>query len=170
MWQPSNLTPEQKEERRLAAATLLEAADLSQAQIARHLGVSRRTVSIWARQFTQGGKEALCRRMHSGRKPRLDAKQWQQVLDRLRQGAKAAGFPTERWTLARIQSLLAEQFGVHYNAHYLSECLRRLDWSVQEPAAPARERNDLLVEAWLAGQWPRIKKSLSNRCPDSLCG
>lgn len=169
MWQPSNLTPEQKEERRLVAVALLQSGRMSQAQIARHLGVSRRTISIWARHITEGGKDALRRRVHPGRKPRLDAKQWQQVLDTLQQGAQAAGFPTERWTLSRIQSVILDQFGVHYNAHYLSERLHRLDWSVQEPAAPARERNDQLVEAWLKGDWPRIKKSLSNRCPDRLC-
>jgi transposase len=170
MWQPRNLTPEQKEERRLAAARLLQTGQSSHAHIARHLGVSRRTVIRWANQLTAGGEEALCRRVPTGRKPRLDTQQWQQVLDTLQQGAQAAGFPTERWTLSRIQSLILEQFGVHYNAHYLSKRLHHLDWSVQEPAAPARERNDQLVEAWLKGDWHRIKKSLSNRCPDRLCG
>lgn len=170
MWQPSNLTPEQREERRLVAAALLQAGHLSQAQIARHLGVSRRTVSIWARQLTEGGEEALHRRLHAGRKPRLDATQWQQLLQTLHQGAQAAGFPTERWTLVRIQSVIAQQFGVHYNAHYLSACLHRLHWSVQQPATPARERSDLLVQAWLQGDWPRIKKSLTDRGADRLPG
>jgi transposase len=168
MWQPSNLTPEQKEERRLAAVGLLQTGRMSQAQIARQMGVSRRTVSIWARQFKEGGKEALRRRVHSGRKPRLEAHQWQQVLETLAKGAQSAGFPTERWTLSRIQRVILQQFSVAYNAHYLSERLHRLGWSVQNPAVSPRERSEVLVEAWLQGDWPRIKKSLSNRSADRL--
>ncbi len=170
MWQPRNLTPAQKEERRLAAARLLQTGQYSHTQIARDFGVSRRTVLRWAYQLRAGGEKALHRRVPTGRKPRLEAQQWQQVLDTLQQGAQAAGFPTQRWTLSRIQSVILQQFGVRYNAHYLGKCLHRLNWSVQEPAAPARERSDLLVEAWLKGDWPRIKKSLSSRCSDCLCG
>jgi transposase len=168
MWHPSKLTSEQKEERRLAAARLLQAGQQSQTEIARQMGVRRQTVSRWALQLSEGGEEALRQRVKPGRKPRLETQQWQQVLDILRQGAKAAGFPTERWTLARIQSVISLQFGIHYNAHYLSERLHRLGWSVQEPAAQARERSDLLVEAWLKGDWSRIKKSLSDRSADCL--
>src|SRR5215218_5953875 len=40
-WRPTRLTPEQVEERRLAAARLLHRGRMTQAAIARHLGVSR---------------------------------------------------------------------------------------------------------------------------------
>src|SRR5437773_591752 len=123
MWYPSNLTSEQKEERRLAAAHLLQTGQMSQTQIARLVGVRRQTVSRWAHQFSEGGEEALGRRVKTGRKPRLDAPQWQQVLQILQQGAQAAGFPTQRWTLARIQEVLLQRFGVAYNANYLSQRL-----------------------------------------------
>ena|SRR5437868_2847516 len=170
MWQPRNLTPEQKEERRLAAAHLLQTGQSSHAQIARQFGVSRRTVIRWGHQLAAGGEKALCRRVQTGRKPRLDAPQWQQVLATLQQGGQAAGFPTERWTLARIQSVIVQQFGVVYNAHYLSQRLHGLGWSAQEPGVSPQERSEMLVEAWLKGDWPRIKKSLSNRSADRLCG
>ena len=41
VWRPTHLTSEQMEERRLVAATLLRQGQLSQADIARHVGVSR---------------------------------------------------------------------------------------------------------------------------------
>ena len=45
VWRPAHLTPEQLEERRLAAARLLRQGRLCQAEIARQLGVSRASVS-----------------------------------------------------------------------------------------------------------------------------
>jgi DNA-binding CsgD family transcriptional regulator len=44
MWQPSKLTPEQIEERRMEGGRLLREGNLSQAEIARRLGVSRSLV------------------------------------------------------------------------------------------------------------------------------
>ena len=48
VWRPAHLTSEQMEERRLAAAALLRQGRLSQADIARQLGVSRASISRWA--------------------------------------------------------------------------------------------------------------------------
>lgn len=126
------------------------------------MGVSRKTASRWAQQLQVGGTQALLSRRQSGRKARLETHQWQQLLERLQQGARAAGFETERWTLWRIQWMIREQFGVCYNTRYLSQKLRQLGWSVQKPAVYARERSDELVEAWLRGDWPRIQQRLAS--------
>lgn len=142
MWQPEQLTTQQKQERRLAAARLLRKGQMSQAQIARHLGVSRQTVSHWAQELEQGGLLALHSRSKTGRKPHLDAQQWQQVLALLQQGAQqgaqAAGFTTQRWTLWRIRWVIwviEQEFGVSYNTNYLSQKLHQLGWSLGlEPA------------------------------------
>lgn len=158
MWSPKTLTPEQQQERRLTATRLLQSGQLTQGQVAREIGVSRQSVSRWAQQLTSVGGQALCRRPHTGRNPSLSVAQWQTVLTTLRAGAQASGFPTERWTLARIQSVISGRFGVRYNAHYLSERLHALGWSVQVPEVTARERNEALVQAWLRDDWPRIKK------------
>jgi transposase len=161
VWQPEQLTTQQKQERRLAAARLLRQGHLSQAQIARHVGVSRQTVSRWAQQLEQGGLQALHSRSKTGRKPHLNIKQWQQVLALLQQGAQAAGFTTQRWTLWRIRWVIEQEFGVNYNTNYLSQKLHQLGWSRQKPAVYARERNDELVQAWLKGDWPRIQQRLA---------
>ncbi len=160
MWQPMKLTAQQKEERRLEGARLLQAG-WTQADIARHLKVDRRTVSRWQQRLQAGGTEALRTGCRTGRKPYLDAQQWQQVLGLLEQGAQAAGFTTERWTLWRIQWLIREKFGVCYNTNYLSQKLQQLGWSRQKPAVYARERSDELVQAWLKGDWPRIQQRLA---------
>jgi len=134
-------------ERRLAAVPLLQESTLSQSEIARTLGVSRQSVCRWARQLDASGKPGLAPRRHTGRPSYLSAEQWQMVLATLRNGAQAAGFPTERWTLSRIAQVIEKQFGVHYNANYLSVRLHSLGWSVQVPDVTARERNEELVQA-----------------------
>ena len=53
MWQPSKLTPEQIEERRMEGGRLLREGNLSHAEIARRLGVSRSAVSQWAQPIKQ---------------------------------------------------------------------------------------------------------------------
>lgn len=163
MWQPHRLTPEQLEERRLQAGRLLRAGRLSQAEIARRFGVSRMAVSLWARRLRseQQRLAALKRLPKSGRPPRLTHQQWEELLGILEQGAIRSGFDTERWTLPRIRTVIRRHWGVTYHTAYLSVRMRELGWSAQVPACRARERDEELIRAWLARDWPRIKKRLA---------
>jgi transposase len=169
IWRPNNLTRAQREERRLEAGRLLQTGQLSLADIARQLGVSRMTVSRWAKRLAQhqGDIGSLKNRGIPGRPPRLTAAQWHQVLALLQQGALKAGFDTDRWTLRRIRALILLEFGVDYHAHYLARRLKALGWSPQRPAIYARERDDELVRAWLRHDWSRIKKRLVAQGPRS---
>ena len=162
IWRPNHLTRAQREERRLEAGRLLQTGQVSQAEIARRLGVSRMTVSRWAKRLAQyqGGIRGLKNRGVPGRPPRLTAAQWSQVLEWLQHGALRAGFDTDRWTLRRVRALILVEFGVDYHAHYIARRLKALGWSPQRPAVYAKERNDELVRAWLRHDWSRIKKRL----------
>ena len=59
VWRPTHLTSEQMEERRLVAATLLCQGQLAQAEIARHVGVSRASACRWAATLAQEGPRGL---------------------------------------------------------------------------------------------------------------
>ncbi|HEY8460857.1 MAG TPA: winged helix-turn-helix domain-containing protein [Blastocatellia bacterium] len=76
----------------------------------------------------------------------------------MQRGPQVFGYEDERWTPGRIQRLIAERYGVSYNANYLSEKLRKSGWSLQQPVRVAREREEALVTEWLREHWPRIKK------------
>jgi transposase len=167
MWQPRKLTPEQLEERRLEAGRLLRAGRLSQAQIARRLGVSPAAVCQWAERLHScpHGLAALRRRAKPGRPPRLTPAQWQELLAVLARGATHAGFDTQRWTMPRVRALIRRRFGVTYHADYLSVCLRDLGWTPQVPSVRAAERDEGLIRAWLDRDWPRIKKRLAAKVP-----
>ena len=160
IWRPRHLTRSPREERRLEAARLLQAGRLSQAEIARRLGVSRMAVSQWAKHLRQHPDDlaSLKSRPRPGRPPRLTAGQWPHVRQRLTQGTLRAGFETERWTRQRIRALLVVAFGVHDHAHDLARRLKALRWSPQEPTVYAREREEALVQAWLTHDWRRMKK------------
>jgi transposase len=90
----------------------------------------------------------------------LSAREWQQIKRMILKGAIAAGFPTERWTLPRIQQAVSERFGIRYSTSWLSTRLRQLGLSVQRPRVVATKKDDLLAEAWLRRDWETIKKSV----------
>jgi putative transposase len=162
-WRPKKLTRKQMAERRAEGGRLLEAGEMSQAEIARHLGVSEATISRWKQAMGKGGAEALKARKASGRRPKLNTDERQQLVQKLEQGALAAGFPTEQWTQARVQQVIEQEFGVHYHRDYISRLLHGLGWSVQKPDPRAIERDEELIQAWLSKDWPRIKKSAADR-------
>ncbi|HEV2643671.1 MAG TPA: winged helix-turn-helix domain-containing protein [Candidatus Elarobacter sp.] len=141
-WRPRRLTTAQREERRLAAAVrfpALRAGRVSQAEVARALGVSPTAVSQWYAMWCKGGRAALKARPTPGRPPKLTARQWPRVRTLLLRGAVAAGFPTERWTLARIARVIQRTFGVSYHPRTLAPLLHAHGFSVQRsaPRAPA---------------------------------
>ena len=160
VWQPAHLTRGQMEERRLAAVHLLQAGRMTQAEIAREVGVSRASVTRWKQRLAEAGVRGLRRRKPPGRASRLTAAQWRQLGKMLDRGARAAGFDTERWTLRRVAAVVERRFGVQYHFRSLGRALRAQGFSPQQPIARAHERDDALVEAWLRRDWPRVKKGL----------
>ena len=161
VWQPARLTRAQMEERRLAAARLLRAHQVSAAEVARQVGVSRAAVTQWKHRLEQAGLRGLQQRRSAGRPARLTPAQWGQLLTLLQRGALAAGFETERWTLRRIAHVIEGTCGVRYHFRFLSRALHARGWSPQRPLPRARERDEALIAAWLRRDWPRIKRGLA---------
>jgi transposase len=159
VWRPTHLTSEQMEERRLVAATLLRQGQLSQADIARYVGVCR-----WAATLAQEGPRGLEARAIPGPSPRLDEKAWTRLGRLLDRGAVAAGFASERWTLGRIAALIEREFGVHYHPRYLERPLKAHGFSVQRPATRAKERDELVIAVWPKRDWVALKKSMDRPC------
>lgn len=146
-------------ERRLEGVKLLRQGKLSQAVIARQLGVSEAAVSQWQRQLNEGGLKALRSRRATGRPAKLSAAQLRKLVRLLKRGALANGFETERWTQGRIQQLIERTFEVTYHVNYVGRLMKHLGWSVQKPETRAIERDEAAIRAWLSHDWERIKKS-----------
>lgn len=93
---------------------LLKAGQLSQAEIARQLGVSRAAVSQWAQTVRQAGTRGLKPRRAPGSRSKLTCEQQCRLKHMVKQGAQASGFQTERWTLARVKQVIQREFHVNY--------------------------------------------------------
>jgi len=147
------------EERRMRAADHFAKGELSQAEIARRLGVSHQTVSDWHEKWKVGGKKALKAAGRAGRPPKLTESDLAKVDKALRRGAKANGYPTDLWTLARVAEVIEAETGVRYHPGHVWRVLRLMGWSRQRPARQATERDQAAIEAWVNERWPRVKKT-----------
>jgi transposase len=150
------LGPKAARRRRLQAARLF-AQGLSQAEVARRLGVSRQSASRWHARWRRGGRAGLAGPGRWGRPSRLSEADWRRVERALLAGAVAQGFDTDLWTLPRIAEVIWRLTGVSYHPGHVWWLLRRHDWSPQRPARRAAERDDAEVARWRAEEWPRIK-------------
>ena len=162
-WRPTKLTREQMEDRRREGFKLLKAGRLSQAVIARQLEVSEAAVSQWRKTLNDKGVPGTKARKANGRPTKLTAEERKTLRRILKRGAQAAGFPTERWTQARIQQVIQREWGVTYHSNYIGRLMASLGWSVQKPEPRPIERDEDLIRAWLSQDWRRIKKSAADR-------
>jgi transposase len=132
----------------------LFAAGHSQAQVAHQLGVARQNASRWHARWQAGGLAALASRGPTGSAPRLSEQQLAAVDQALRQGARAHGFDTDHWTLARITIVIGRLTGVGYHPGHTWKLLRRMGWRLQRPARRAVERDEQAIARWVAEDWP----------------
>jgi transposase len=135
---------------RLQAGALF-AAGHSQAEVAHQLGVARQNVSRWHAQWRQGGLQALRSAGPTGYAPRLSEEQLHRIDQALRQGARAHGFDTDHWTLARVATVIERLTGVAYHPGHVWKLLRH---RLQRPARRAIERDERAIARWVAEDWP----------------
>ena len=149
--------------RRLAVA---RAADGDEVQdIASSIGVSERSVWRWLARWRTGGEPALATRARAGRARKLSVRQEARILAWFDRSPVAFGFATERWTAPRVASLIDRTFGVRMNPRYLSRWLARRGITPQLPQRVTRERDQARNDAWIAGEWPLIKKKPATARP-----
>jgi transposase len=150
-------SPEALERRRRRAIQLLK-QNLPPVEVARRVGVDRRSVRRWKAAYLKQGERALRPKPAPGRPPKLSAADKSRLTAALLQGAKAAGFPTDLWTCPRVAQLIAKRFGVHYHVDHIGRLLRSLGFTPQKPARRALERDEEKIQRWVKEQWPRVKK------------
>lgn len=151
--------------RRLRGGRLL-LKGVSQAEVARRVGVTRTTVSTWSRGVEKEGLEGLKAGVR-GRPSRLSEQQRTELLKALLQGALAEGFPTDLWTLSRVGVLIERQSGHRYSESQVWRILRGLGFSSQRPSSRALERNESGIARWKRERWPALKKTPRDKVESS---
>ena len=150
------------ERRRFKAFGLLRSG-VSEAEVARQVGVHRQSVNRWAKQIEEQGRKGLKQAGRAGRKSRLSQADLKDLEERLKRGAQALGYETNLWTLERVAELVERDFGVKYHAGHVSWLLKKLGWSCQRPTGRALERDEPAIKRWKKRRWPELKKKPSAR-------
>src|SRR3989304_4657744 len=148
MMRPSG-SPEELERRRVRAIRL-PLQGHQPIEVARLVGVDRRSVWRWNRAYREAGDEGLRAKPAPARPPKLDARAKNRLERVLLKGAKAAGFPTDLWTCPRVARLIRESFSVTYHVDHVGRLLRDLGWTPQKPQRRAVERDE--AESHRGGQ------------------
>ena len=150
-------SPKQLQRRRERAIELLHQG-YQPVEVARKLGVDRRSVRRWKAAYNKKGMQGIRAKSASGRPPRLHAKQREKLKRLLLKGAVASGFSTDLWTCPRIAKVIHVRFGVCYHVDHIGRLLRSVGWSPQKPERRAKERDEAEIQRWVREEWPRIKK------------
>jgi transposase len=150
------------ERRRFKAFGLL-GKGMSEAEVARRVGVHRQSVNRWAKQIEERGRGGLKGAGRAGRKSRLGEAELNRLEQTLKRGAEALGYETNLWTLERVAALIERDFGVKYHAGHVGWLLKKLRWSCQRPTGRAVERDEAAIKRWKKQRWPELKKKPSAR-------
>jgi len=154
-----NGTPQQLERRRRRAIALIRAGE-SCRDVAKQLKASLSSIVRWNQAYRKEGSKGLKPKPASGRPSFLTASQKQRLKKYLLQGAQAAGYSNDLWTLKRVGKLIEQEFGVHYCLPAVWHLLvGGLGWSAPKPERRATQRDEATIARWKRTVWPRIKKS-----------
>lgn len=146
------------ETRRLQAMEFLNEG-LQPVEVARKIGVDRRSVRRWKASVLKDGQEGIRAKPLPGRPPRLGPGEKKRLETILLRGALKAGFPTDLWTCPRVVQVIEKAFGVHYHVDHVGRVLHSLGWSPQKPQRRAIERDEEAIRSWIKTEWPRVKKT-----------
>lgn len=160
-------SPQELERRRLRALALL-GDGLLPVEVARRVGVDRRSVRRWKAAARRRGEAGVHARPAPGRPSKLTTKDKRRLQALLLKGAQAAGFDTDLWTCPRVAEVIAQRLDVHYHVDHVGRLLHDLGWTPQQPTCRAVERDETAIRRWVHEQWPRVKKRLPPARGDRL--
>ena len=129
-------SPKVLEKRRHRSIALLKEGYMP-VEVARQMGVDRRSVRRWNAAYRKQGEAGIQARPTPGRPPALDAKGKKRLEKILLKGAKAAGFATDLWTCPRVAQVIWDRFEVDYHVDHIGRLLHGLGFSPQKPTRRA---------------------------------
>ncbi|MFH8789196.1 winged helix-turn-helix domain-containing protein [Streptomyces roseoverticillatus] len=159
------------ERRRFRERVRLEAARLfadgqPNGLVAKQLRVSVRSVQRWRRVYEVDGEAALRSKGSAGR-PKLSGELFAALEAELDKGPVAHGWPDQKWTLARIKTLIGRRFHKSFTLSGIAQMLRRHGWSNQVPARRALERDEDAISGWVKETWPQVEAPRRRSGPGS---
>lgn len=128
-------------------------------EVMRSLGLCRTAIYPWLRAYRRKGQAALLRRKACGPRPKLTAKQRQQVRRWIiGKDPRQYGFSFGLWTRQIVAQLIEEKFGIRLQLTAVGRLLARLEITPQKPLRRAYERDPKAVSQWLQRDYPRLRR------------
>jgi len=126
-------------------------------EVARRLRISNNSAYLWRRRWRSGGADALVSKGPGGSRCRLSSSQLDRLRAALEAGPAVYGWTDQRWTLARIATLIGRLCHLRYTLRGTSYLLHRIGFSPQMPARRAAERDEKAIAAWRTESWARVR-------------
>ncbi len=158
----TTITPLSSQARRRLQAGELILRGFTDDEIVRITEASLSSVKRWRATIQSEGLTGLARKPQSGRPVKLDATQKAELQTILGQGAKAAGYLTDRWTTKIVANLIFKKWGVPYSRTQVWRILRSLGFSCQKPDIQSKKRSQTAIDFWRQHTWPQLKKKRAN--------
>jgi transposase len=160
------LTHETLEQIRLMAVRRVNAGEKPSVVMASY-GLCRTDIYRWLRAAKKGGEAALRARKAPGRKPKLTAKQKQQVRRWIcGKDPRQYAFDFGLWTREIVAELIARKFGKRLSLSSVGRLLAELEITPQKPLRRAYERDPKAIERWKREEYPRLKERARRRGAD----
>ena len=156
IWQPSRLTRQQMEERRLAALPLLSDRSVPSRVVAEQFGVAPSVIRYWRQRLARG--ESLEATRSTGRPSFLNDAQVAEIMEWIQAGPDPEQYPDGRWTTARIREQIGLRYGVWYDQDWVGKLLKRWGFSWQKAQKRALEQKESQVDQWLEAELPALEK------------
>ncbi len=145
-----------RETLRLQAARLF-AQDVAPVEVAARLRVSTKSVYQWRRRWRAGGEQALASTGPGGASCRLSDAQRDRLRAELERGPAEHGWADQRWTLARVATVIGRLFHLRYTPRGTAYLLHRMGWSWQVPRHRAAERDEDAIAEWRTLTWAKVR-------------
>jgi len=145
------------QKRRERAISLLQHGN-QPVDVARQLGIDRRSVRRWNASYRKNGLPGIQSRPNTGRPTSLSPVQKTKLQQFLFEGARRQGYESDLWTCRRIRAVIQTKFGINYHPNHMCRLVRSLGWTPQRPERKAVERDEKLIQIWVSQDWRRIKK------------
>jgi transposase len=118
--------------------------------------ITRQTVYNWLAKFIEKRWQSLVYQKPAGRPARLTKSQKRQLVEAVKAGPEAAGYPCGCWTTCLIQEWIEQHFKVCYSRFYVAELLYHLGLSYQKARFVSGYLDEATRKVWIETIWPGI--------------
>jgi transposase len=126
--------------------------------VARALGLHRKTVYGWLAKVRAGGKDALRAKPVPGRPPKLSGPQIARLYALIvGVDPRQMSFEFALWTREMVRQLIRREFGVALSVVSVGRLLRAMGLSPQRPLHRAYQQNPEAVARWKKEEFPAIR-------------